>query len=52
MCYEPTANFHGENTKQITDGQHETKSTFRACAKCSDSHHPAHAQSPIRAFGY
>ena len=31
-------------------GTAQAKKCLRACAKCADSHHPAHAQSPIRAI--
>ena len=31
-------------------GLRQVKTCLRACAKCADSHHSAHAQSIIRAF--
>ena len=31
-------------------GPREAKKCLRACAKCKDSNHPAHAQSMFRAY--
>ena len=49
MLHKTVAPFHG-HTLHITFGPHQAKECLRACKKCADSHHSAHAQSVMQTF--
>ena len=46
----PTMKFYLEDATPFIIGPRQAKNCLRACAKCADSHHPAHAQDIIWAF--